>query len=206
MLTFNDNWGGGKKTPKPAYVIHGCSPTIHKFELNEAFFVPVFKKSGNCFASYSVTKERSAVMEAQISRQMSHMGSSAQYRKNNWGQLWATFEGSFLCFHGQKKSIFLKIVCSICTKKVPSMKVKVIFFRNWKVFYFGLKYRTRTIISCGLYIFYSIFKDHFSLFLRRFFQKILSLCMACIQERLVIKSGLWWRAYGRLAVESQTSM
>ena len=24
----------------------------------------------------------------------------------------------------------------------------------------------------------------------------LVLCMACIQERLLIKSGLWWRAYG----------
>jgi hypothetical protein len=31
---------------------------------------------------------------------------------------------------------------------------------------------------------------YISLFLRRFFQKILSLCTACIQERLVIKSGL----------------
>ena len=35
-----------------------------------------------------------------------------------------------------------------------------------------------------------------SLFLRRFFKKILSLCMACIQERLLIKSGLWWRSCG----------
>ena len=26
----------------------------------------------------------------------------------------------------------------------------------------------------------------------------LALCMACIQERLLIKSGLWWRAYGIL--------
>ena len=34
------------------------------------------------------------------------------------------------------------------------------------------------------------------LVLRRFFQKISSLCMACIQEWLVIKSGLWWRTYG----------
>ena len=41
------------------------------------------------------------------------------------------------------------------------------------------------------------FQRPFFLFLRRFFQKILSLCMACIQEWLVIKSGLWWRAYGR---------
>ena len=26
----------------------------------------------------------------------------------------------------------------------------------------------------------------------------LALCMACIQERLLIKSGLWWRAYGTI--------
>ena len=37
--------------------------------------------------------------------------------------------------------------------------------------------------------FYPIFKDHFFVF-KEVFQKILSLCMACIQERLVIKSGL----------------
>ena len=39
-------------------------------------------------------------------------------------------------------------------------------------------------------IFFTPFSQTISLFLRRFFQKILSLCMACIQERLVIKSGL----------------
>ena len=55
----------------------------------------------------------------------------------------------------------------------------------------------RAIISRGLYIFYPISKDHFFVF-RWIFQKILSLCMACIQERLLIKSGLWWRAYGIL--------
>ena len=54
----------------------------------------------------------------------------------------------------------------------------------------------RAIISCGLYIFYPISKDHFFVFKEFFFQKILSLCMACIQERLLIKSSLWWRAYG----------
>ena len=59
------------------------------------------------------------------------------------------------------------------------------------------EYRTCAIIRRGLYIFYPIFKNH-SLFLRRFFQKILSLWMAYIQERLVIKRGLWWRRYGSL--------
>ena len=27
MLTFDDKGGGAEKTPKPAYVIHGCSHT-----------------------------------------------------------------------------------------------------------------------------------------------------------------------------------
>ena len=62
------------------------------------------------------------------------------------------------------------------------------------VWYFAMpsNYRTCAIISRGLYIYYPISKDHFFV-LRRFFQKILSLCIACIQERLRIKSGLWWR-------------
>ena len=55
-------------------------------------------------------------------------------------------------------------------------------------------YRTCAIISRGLYIFYPISKDHFFVF-KEVFQKILSLCMACIQERVLIKSGLWWHAY-----------
>ena len=51
-------------------------------------------------------------------------------------------------------------------------------------------------LSATAWIFFTPFSKTISLFSRRFFQKILSLCMACIQERLVIKSGLWWRAYG----------
>ena len=43
------------------------------------------------------------------------------------------------------------------------------------------------IISRGLYIFYPIMKN-ISLFSRRFFQKILFLCMASIQELFLIKS------------------
>ena len=50
-------------------------------------------------------------------------------------------------------------------------------------------YRTLAIISRGLYIFYPISKDNFFVF-KEVFQKFQSLCMACIQERLVIKSGL----------------
>ena len=43
------------------------------------------------------------------------------------------------------------------------------------------KYRTRAIVSRGLYIFTPFF-NKFSLLSRRFFEKILSLCMANIQE------------------------
>ena len=49
-------------------------------------------------------------------------------------------------------------------------------------------YRTRAIITLGLYIFYPIFEDHFFVF-KDF--KILSYCMVNIQE-----SGLLWRTNG----------
>ena len=60
-----------------------------------------------------------------------------------------------------------------------------------------LDYHTRANISRGLYIFHPIFEDRFFVF-KEVFQKILLLCMVIIQERFVIKSGLWWRAYGIL--------
>ena len=44
-----------------------------------------------------------------------------------------------------------------------------------------------------MYIFYPHFESQKGFFSRRFFQKILRLCMVSIQERFVIKSGLWWR-------------
>ena len=56
-------------------------------------------------------------------------------------------------------------------------------------------YCTHAIITRSLYIFYPIFVDHFFVF-KEIFKKILSLCMDSIQERFLIKSGLWWRAYG----------
>ena len=43
----------------------------------------------------------------------------------------------------------------------------------------------RSNISSGLYIF-TPFSTTISLFLRRFFQRILSVCMACTQERLMM--------------------
>ena len=51
-------------------------------------------------------------------------------------------------------------------------------------------YRTRAIITLGLYIFYPIFEDHFFV-CKEVFSEILSLCMASIQERVMMA-----RAYG----------
>ena len=48
----------------------------------------------------------------------------------------------------------------------------------------------RAIITRGLYIITPFLKS-ISLYSRRFFQKIISLCMVSIKERFVIKSGLW---------------
>ena len=45
-------------------------------------------------------------------------------------------------------------------------------------------------------IFITPFLKSITFFLSRFFQEILSLCMVSIQEQFVIKSLLWWRAYG----------
>ena len=49
-------------------------------------------------------------------------------------------------------------------------------------------YRTCAIITRGLYIYHPIFEDNF-FESRRFFHKILSLCMVSIQEWFVIKSA-----------------
>ena len=45
----------------------------------------------------------------------------------------------------------------------------------------------RAIRTCGLYIYNPIFEGYFLVF-KRFLQKILSLCMVSIQERVVIKN------------------
>ena len=57
-----------------------------------------------------------------------------------------------------------------------------------------LEYCTHAIITCGLYIFKPLFEGQKRS--RSFFHKSLPLCMVSIQERFIIKSGLWWRAYG----------
>ena len=61
-----------------------------------------------------------------------------------------------------------------------------------------LVYRTCAIITRGLYIFYPVFEYHFFIF-KEVFHKILLLCIRfSIQKLSLIKSGLWWRAYGIL--------
>ena len=47
------------------------------------------------------------------------------------------------------------------------------------------KYRTRAIITRGLYIFYPIFEGQ-KRFLRSFFHKILTLYTVSIQERVIV--------------------
>ena len=55
--------------------------------------------------------------------------------------------------------------------------------------YYIPKYRTRSIITRGLYTFYLLFEVQ-KRFSRGFLKKNLALCMVSIQERLLIKSGL----------------
>ena len=61
-------------------------------------------------------------------------------------------------------------------------------------------YRTRAIITRGLYTFYPIFEGP-KRFLRSFFRKILTLCMVSIQERFQIKS----RNYGGARTVMETN-
>ena len=90
--------------------------------------------------------------------------------------------------------------CNFCAKVLKCHGIWKEYEKPFTIFKkeipYERHYKPRLVItSRGLYIFYPISKDNF-FFLWRFFQKILSLCMAYIQERLLIKSGLWWRAYG----------
>ena len=94
-------------------------------------------------------------------------------------------------------NLFSFISCSLLLKSLNFQfrmlfPFLVLFFSKGGEFKFS-KYHTRIIISRGLYIFYPFFEDHISLLLRRFFKKILSLCMASIKEGFIINSGLWWR-------------
>ena len=73
---------------------------------------------------------------------------------------------------------------------------------DFETFWFALLF---TIITCGLYILNPLFEGQKHFFSRRFFRKILPLCMVSIQERFLIKSGLCWRAYGIWTLMSVSS-
>ena len=60
-------------------------------------------------------------------------------------------------------------------------------------------YCTHAIVIHSLYILNLLFEGQ-----KRFFQKILPLCIVSIQERFEIKSGLWWH-YVHLIFGLQTS-
>ena len=53
-----------------------------------------------------------------------------------------------------------------------------------------IRYRTRVIMTRGLYTFYPLFEVQKRFFSRGFFVEFLALCMVSIQERFLIKSGL----------------
>jgi hypothetical protein len=55
----------------------------------------------------------------------------------------------------------------------------------------------QTLIWPAVCILFTPFLKSISFFSRGFFGKTLSLCMASIQERFLIKCGSWWRVYGR---------
>ena len=75
--------------------------------------------------------------------------------------------------------LFLLIILDL-TEQFIDLKYRIIFS--------NFIYRTRAIISRGLYIFYPISKDHFFVF------KEVSSEKFCPYVWLVFKSGLWWRA------------
>ena len=59
------------------------------------------------------------------------------------------------------------------------------------------RYRTRAIITRGLYILNPLFEyQKRFVFQGGFFKKFCLYVWLCIQERFVTKSGLWWRVYG----------
>ena len=79
---------------------------------------------------------------------------------------------------------------------LPGFKTKI------KVLTIDLKALRSKIYFCWIKtdvpvvcIFITPFLKSISLFSRSFFGKFLTLCMVSIQERFVIKNGLWWRAY-----------
>ena len=94
-----------------------------------------------------------------------------------------------------------KWVLSASKKTTQTISLPICrFLWSWK------KYRKRELVSKGLVTNQWIpYARHCKPRLVHFFTQFpkticvlwpLVLCMACIQEQLLIKNGLWWRAYG----------
>ena len=79
-----------------------------------------------------------------------------------------------------------------CSSNANSWKLEYLYLNSNKSF--RLPYACHYQLHV-LYILYPNFDDHFIIFKDFFFQKIWSLCIVSFQERFVIKSKLWWRAY-----------
>ena len=79
----------------------------------------------------------------------------------------------------------------IITNQAPLFSLMLCNFRKNKYLFNFNKYRTRAIISRGLYIFYPIFKDHFFVFKEVFSENSVLMYglysrAACNQERLMM--------------------
>ena len=88
----------------------------------------------------------------------------------------------------QKKNFLMQFLIFFCYEVI----VCPLIFKPDKVYFASsliAKPSMHAIISRGLYIFYPISKNYFFV-LKEVFQKVLSLCLAYIQERLLIKSTL----------------
>ena len=114
--------------------------------------------------------------------------------KNSWNQIKWTYLWRVLAFWNHCGSVhsawisvaqprFSKTVCFYgiyYCKSGKMMESKLIYQRM------NIRYRTRAIISRGLYFFLPNFHFSCGLYYRQFYKR----------ERLQIESGLWWRAYG----------
>ena len=95
-------------------------------------------------------------------------------RPQNWNNLPPVLTKQlFLLSSAKTRGRFFSKFCGLFRK------AELYYSQNTTI---SFDYRTHAFISCSLYTFTKIFKT-FSLFSRRFFQKILSLCMVSIQER-----------------------
>ena len=85
----------------------------------------------------------------------------------------------------------------IITNQAPLFSLMLCNFRKNKYLFNVNKYRTRAIISRGLYIFYPIFIDYFFLFFRRFIKKILYFYVWLMTARV------WYTRMSKLLTEKK---